>query len=60
LNEEKNMEKKTYYILPRDQYGQPNGSVDIVELTDAEYQEHKAHGEYILDNYMSALCRAQD
>lgn len=54
------MEKKTYYILPRDQYGQPNGSVDIVELTDAEYQEHKAHGEYILDNYMSALCRAQD
>ena len=54
------MEKKTYYILPRDQYGQPDGNVNEVYLTDAEAQEYRDHGVYLMDNYLSALYRAQD
>ena len=54
------MQTKTYYILPRDSYGQPNGDVLEVSLTDTEYSERKAQGEYIMDNYLSALYRAQD
>ena len=54
------METKTYYILPRDQYGQPNGLINEVDLTDAEAQEYRDHGVYLMDNYMSALYRSQD
>ena len=43
------MEKKTYYILPRDQYGQPNGLINEVDLTDAEAQEYRDHGVYQMD-----------
>lgn len=54
------MEKKTYYILPLDMYNQPSGDIRAVQLTDDEYRLRKAQGEYIMDNYMSALYRAQD
>lgn len=54
------METKTYYILPRDQYGQPNGCINTVELTEVEAQEYRDHGVYLMDNYLSALYRAQD
>ena len=54
------MEKKAYYILPRDSYGQYDGNVNEVALTDDEYKERKECGEVITDNYMSALYRSQN
>lgn len=52
--------KKTYYYLPTDSYGQPDGNVFETLLTEKEYKDRKAQGDYIYDNYLSALYRAQD
>lgn len=52
--------KKTYYYLPTDQYGQPDGNTNELVLTEQEYEQMKARGCYIYDNYSTALWRAQD
>ena len=36
------------------------GLINTVELTEVEAQEYRDHGVYLMDNYMSALYRAQD
>jgi hypothetical protein len=51
---------KTYYYLPTDNYGQPDGNIVEVTLTPDQYEQRKANGEYIYDNYYSANCRAND
>lgn len=53
------MERKEYYWLPTDSYGQPSGMVVPVTLTESEYKARRRY-EYIYDNYYSALTRAND
>lgn len=55
-----NTEIKKYYILPLDNYGQPDGSVETIELTEEEFNKLKKTYIYVYDNYMQALRRAQD
>ena len=50
---------KTYYLLPTDGYGQPDGRIEEIQLTPEQYNERKRF-EWIFDNYYSALCRSQD
>lgn len=52
--------KKEYYILPTDQYGQPDGNVNTVLLTKLEAIQMKNRGVYLFDNYISATYRAMD
>jgi len=52
--------KKEYYILPVDNYGQPNGYVEVTMLTEKEYKELKKSYVYIYDNIEQAYRRALD
>ena len=52
--------KKEYYLLPTDNYGQPDGTIEEIELTKKEYEEQKKQGAYIYDDYVVAYCRALD
>lgn len=51
--------KKTYYLLPTDNYGQPDGNIRPVQLTKSEYEQMKK-SEWVYDNYAQASYRAQD
>lgn len=51
--------KKTYWLCPTDSYGQRNGDVHQVELTEWEYQQRRKH-QFLYDNYVTALAAAQD
>lgn len=51
---------KDYFILPIDQYGQPNGNVEVEPLTKIEAIWKKDSGVFIFDNYSSAMYRAMD
>jgi hypothetical protein len=53
------MKKKVYYRLPTDNYGQPDGNIQEVLLTKAEYLERKKT-EWIYEKYIQAAYRAQD
>lgn len=57
---EKKQSKNTYYYLPLDNYNQPNGLVEKVELTEEEFKQAKANGHYIYGNYQQAMYRAMD
>lgn len=50
--------KNTYYYLPLDNYNQPDGTVQKVELTEEEFKQAKENGHYIYNNYSTALRRA--
>lgn len=56
------MEEKRnkYYILPLDNYNQPNGYVDTIWLTEKEYEIYKKKGGYIYKDYATAIQRASD
>ena len=49
-------EKRTYYYLPRDQYGQPKGYVCKILLTPAE----AAKRAWVYEDYSEAVRRAMD
>lgn len=53
-------EKREYYYLPVDCYGQPRGDVYPVELTEAEADQWRRMGRYLFDDYRAALYRAMD
>lgn len=50
------IEEKTYYVLPCDSYGQPNGTVEEREMTRFEAMEIP----YCFEDYESAIARALD
>lgn len=50
------IEKKTYYVLPCDGYGQPNGTVEEREMTRYEAMETS----YCYEDYQEAVVRALD
>ena len=52
------MTKKEYYYLPLDNYNQPDGTINTIELTKEEYKKAKQNYGYIYDNYDQALNRA--
>ncbi len=55
-----NVEKKQiFYYLPLDFYGQPNGNVEKIELTEKDFLNYKKNGSYIFDNEADADWRAQ-
>jgi hypothetical protein len=49
---------KTYYILQLDNYNQPNGLIDEIELTEKEFDQIKKTYIYIYDSYFQACERA--
>ena len=49
-------EKRTYYYLPCDQYGQPRGDVWEILLTPAE----AAKRAWVYEDYATAVRRAMD
>jgi len=49
--------KKEYYYLPTDSYGQPSGY--ITPITKEQYLSMKDKGYYVYDSYTAALYRAQ-
>lgn len=51
---------KTYYLLPVDQYGQPNGNIIPVQLTKKQYEDYKKQGKFIYEKYIHAAYRSQD
>lgn len=56
-------ERKKYYYLPIDQYNQPNGFIEEIELFPCDYEGLRtAKGiiVYIFDNYRDACRRAED
>lgn len=52
-------EKKTYYRLPVDGFGQPTGDVQEVKLRPYEAILEQDYG-YIFDDYAEAVARAMD
>ena len=50
----------TYWYLPLDSYNQPNGLVNTIELTEADYLRIKKDYGYIYDKERDAERRAQD
>ena len=52
---------KTYYVLPLDSYGQPNGDIIEIEATEAELDtKYKPFYSHIYTDYIAALYRAMD
>lgn len=49
-------EKRTYYYLPRDSYGQPTGDIVERHLT----PEEAAKIPFVYESYMAAVARAMD
>ncbi len=52
--------KKKYYVLPLDQFGQPNGQIETRFFTDAEAQNFRKNHGYIFEDYDQAVLRALD
>lgn len=52
--------KNTYYLLPLDNYNQPDGSIREVQLTKEEFKQAKVNGHYIYEDYIAAVSRAMD
>ena len=52
------MDKKEYYGLTVDSYGQPDGHIYKVHLTEDEFLELKRTYVYIYESYSQALWRA--
>ena len=52
------MKKKLYYVLSLDNYGQPDGTIDIVELTKEEAERTPYCYPYTTKGYSKALWRA--
>lgn len=52
----KNQQKKLYYVLSLDNYGQPDGGILTVFLT----EEEARNTPYCFEDYASALYRALD
>lgn len=52
------MDKKEYYRLTVDSYGQPDGHIYKVHLTEDEFLELKKTYVYIYESYSQALWRA--
>ena len=52
----KNQQKKLYYVLSLDNYGQPDGNILEVYLTEEEAEKT----DYCFEDYASALYRALD
>ena len=56
------MKRNVYYYLPLDQFGQPDGNISTIEMTEQQYRDiknmplHPLY--YCYDNYESALNRA--
>lgn len=50
---------KDYYVLPVDQYGQPDGNINTTPMTYGEYLLRR-RTEYVFSSYLAALYRAQD
>lgn len=50
------IEKKIYYVLPCDSYGQPDGTVEEREMTKFEAMETP----YCFEDYQEAVARAMD
>ena len=50
--------KKDYYILELDNYNQPSGIIEMVALTEKEYENIKKTKGYIFEEYDQALERA--
>lgn len=58
-------DKRTFYRLPCDQYGQPSGQIEKYRMTPGEYAAEKRYEEenhlaMWFDTYESALNRADD
>lgn len=58
-------EKRIFYRLPCDQYGQPSGQIERYRMTPGEYAVEKRYEEenhlaMWFDNYKSVLHRADD
>lgn len=49
-------ERRTYYYLPRDSYGQPTGDIVERHLT----PEEAAKIPFVYESYMAAVARAMD
>ena len=59
------MEKRLFYRLPCDQYGQPNGQIEVWKMTETEYHiekeyETQNHLAMWFDDYESAIARADN
>lgn len=52
------MKTKKYYVLSLDNYGQPDGLIDIVELTKEEAERTPYCYPYTKAGYRTALYRA--
>lgn len=57
--QESGNQKKTYYYLPTDQYGQPRGDIWPVVMTEEEYRNARSVC-WIFDSYKAAVIRAMD
>lgn len=52
--------KKKYYVLPLDQFGQPNGLIETRLFTEEEAKSYQDKYGYIFEDYNQAVLRALD
>lgn len=50
----------TYYYLQYDSYGQPNGHVKEIRLTESDFKLLSKDNGHLYDSYMKAQARAQN
>ena len=48
------------YYLPTDSYGQPSGQIETLIISPEELNKRRENGDYIFDNYIDAIERAND
>ena len=60
LEEAERMERKKYFWLPLDNYGQPSGEVKELQMNYYELQVMKNRSEYIFESYLEAMYRVND